>query len=45
MALDAGYIDETQGNTIWANMIARRRRLGYASFSDYLVNHQTVNER
>ena len=39
MALDAGYIDEAQGNTIWANMIARKRKLGYASFTDYLANH------
>jgi predicted nucleic acid-binding protein len=41
MALDAGYIDEAQGNIIWANMIARRRKLGYATFSDYLANHQS----
>lgn len=39
MALDAGYINESQGNTIWANMIARKRKLGYASFSDYLAAH------
>lgn len=39
MALDAGYVDEAQGNTIWANMIARKRKLGYASFTDYLANH------
>lgn len=39
MSLDAGYINEAQGNTIWANMIARKRRLGYTSFSDYLTNH------
>lgn len=37
MALEAGYINESQGNTIWANMIAKRRKLGYASFSDYLA--------
>ena len=41
MAFDAGYIDESQGNTIWANMIARKRKLGYASFSDYLAEHQS----
>lgn len=40
MALDAGYINESQGNTIWGNMIARKRKLGYASFSDYLTDHQ-----
>ena len=37
MAFDAGYIDEEQGNTIWKNMIARRRKLGYATFSEYLA--------
>ena len=26
LAFDAGYIDESQGNTIWANMIARKRK-------------------
>ena len=40
MALDQGYITEAQGNTIWANMIARRRRLGYRTFTEYLVDHQ-----
>lgn len=40
MAFDAGYINESQGNTIWDNMIARKRKLGYASFSDYLAAHQ-----
>lgn len=39
MAFDAGYIDESQGNTIWANMIARKRKLGYTSFSAYLADH------
>ena len=39
MAFDAGYIDEDQGNTIWKNMIARRRKLGYATFSEYLADH------
>ena len=41
LAFDAGYIDESQGNTIWANMIARKRKLGYASFLDYLAEHQS----
>lgn len=39
MALDAGYINEAQGNSIWANMIARKRKLGYLSFSDYLASN------
>lgn len=41
MALNAGYINESQGNSIWANMIARKRKLGYASFSDFLSAHTT----
>lgn len=36
LAYDAGYINESQGNTIWKNMIARRRKLGYDSFTEYL---------
>ncbi len=35
-ALVSGLIDKAQGNTIWQNMITRKRRLGYQSFSDYL---------
>lgn len=34
-----GIIDENQGNIIWANMMRKRRRLGAASFSDYLSTH------
>lgn len=37
-ALEEGYITEIQGNTIWSNMIAKRRKLGYPTFSDYLKN-------
>lgn len=36
MALDDKYITEEQGNIIWANMLAKRRKLGYASFSQFL---------
>lgn len=35
-SLDQCFIDETIGNTIWANMIKRRRLLPAATFSDYL---------
>ncbi len=38
MALDASFITETQGNAIWLNMLRRRRKLGYPTFSDYLNN-------
>ncbi|MBQ0072387.1 MAG: hypothetical protein KBS81_11140 [Spirochaetales bacterium] len=44
LALDSGFLTEDQGNTIWSNMIARRRRLGYPSFSDYLKDHQRPDE-
>ena len=32
-------IDENQGNAIWDKMLKKRRRLGAASFSDYLKTH------
>ncbi|HZX46429.1 MAG TPA: hypothetical protein VFF83_04085 [Clostridia bacterium] len=35
-ALQASYIDETTGNQIWHNMIARKRILPTKSFTDYL---------
>jgi predicted nucleic acid-binding protein len=35
-ALNAGYIDETSGNQIWSNMLARRRILPTKTFTDYL---------
>lgn len=40
MALKEGYINENQGNIIWANMISKRRKLGYLTFSDYIKNHK-----
>ncbi|MDD3139036.1 MAG: hypothetical protein PHX08_08705 [Lachnospiraceae bacterium] len=38
-AYKRGLIDENWGNTIWSNMLKKRRRLGAASFSDYLNTH------
>ena len=35
-ALEKGILTEQQGNIIWKNMLAKRRKLGYASFSDFL---------
>lgn len=35
-AYEKEIITEDDGNTIWANMIAKRRRLGANSFSDYM---------
>ena len=39
-AYQRGFLDESQGNALWANMLAKRRKLGYASFSEYL-RHKT----
>ena len=36
-ALDAGIITETDGNTIWAEMIRKRRMLPTDTFSEYLM--------
>jgi len=38
LALDKSIITEAQGNDIWANMLAKRRRLGFDSFSEYLLS-------
>lgn len=35
-ALEAGLITETDGNTIWASMLAKRRKLGAESFTEFL---------
>ncbi len=37
MAHDIGFISESQGNMIWSKMLARKRKLGYSSFSNYLA--------
>ena len=36
-ALERGLITETIGNQLWQNMLQKRRRLGYQSFSEYLA--------
>lgn len=35
-ALDRGFITEAQGTMIWNSMLAKRRKLGAASFTEYL---------
>ena len=35
-ALGKGYITEPQGNKIWTSMLAKRRKLGAPSFTDYM---------
>ena len=44
-AMDSGIIDEAQGNTIWQNMLKRKRRLGYQSFSKFLEASRQSIER
>ena len=36
LALDKGIISEEQGNILWGKMLARKRKLGFPSFSDFL---------
>lgn len=38
-ALNNGLITESDGNQVWANMIAKRRKLGAQSFTEYLSKH------
>ena len=37
-AMEAGIISEAEGNTIWSDMIRKRRLLPTATFSEYLLN-------
>ena len=39
-AMGAGIITEADGNTIWSDMIRKRRMLPTATFSDYLANYR-----
>lgn len=38
-AMVADFMTERQGNANWKIMLARQRKLGYESFSDYLKNN------
>jgi predicted nucleic acid-binding protein len=38
-ALKAGIITEVDGNQLWQDMLKKRRKLGYPTFSDYLKNN------
>ena len=40
-AYDRGLITENEGNIIWSNMLAKCRRLGASSFTEYLKMKQT----
>lgn len=43
-AYQKGIITEAQGNMIWANMLAKRRRIGARSFSEYLKSKNLYNQ-
>jgi len=38
-AYDKKLITEDEGNTLWQEMLRKRRRLGYQTFSEYLKDH------
>ena len=44
-AFRKGLITEQEGNRLWREMLKKRRRLGYASFSDYLKAQYTGSGR
>ena len=44
-AMDAGIITETEGNTIWSDMIRKRRMLPTATFSEYLTNYHNPERK
>lgn len=37
-ALEKELITQVEGDVIWANMLAKRRKLGFSSFSDYIAS-------
>lgn len=39
-ALEKGLITEEEGNNLWQEMLSKRRRLGYVSFTDYLEKNR-----
>lgn len=39
-AVHSGIITESEGNTIWSNMLRKRRMLPTATFTDYIKNKQ-----
>lgn len=43
-AFEDGLITEKQGNAIWSNMLAKKRKLGYDSFTEFLKNNKKASE-
>jgi predicted nucleic acid-binding protein len=44
-AFEQGLITESEGNNLWSAMLAKRRKIGAASFSDYLHTHRGERDR
>ena len=44
-AMNAGIITEEEGNTIWSDMISKRRMLPTSTFSEYLTNYRKTEEK
>ena len=42
-ALEASLITESDGNSIWSAMLAKKRKIGPASFTDFLHNKKKNN--
>ena len=40
-ALSDGFITQSEGETIWGNMIAKRRKLGFNTFAEYIAKNKT----
>ena len=43
-AFNRSIITEADGNNLWSAMLAKKRKLGSASFSDYLAEHSKRKE-
>ena len=43
-AMDAGIITEMEGNTIWSDMLRKRRMLPTTTFSEYLMKYGNQEE-
>ncbi len=43
-ALERGFTTEDEGNTIWVSMLAKRRKLGAASFSEYIKRQKQITD-
>ena len=42
-ALEASLITESEGNSLWSAMLAKKRKIGPASFTEFLLNSKKNN--